>query len=69
MISAENCWNCEKNKLGESWQGAPTLLGVCHGFRKRLAPGQYEYLPPKAITAQICDMGCLFWEKKKEIYG
>lgn len=66
MISAQNCWNCGKNALGEHWQGGPTLLGVCHGFIKHLLGGVDEEQPPKAITPQICDMGCLFWVQREE---
>lgn len=65
-MSEQNCWNCEKNKLGESWEGRPTLLGVCHGFRLRLAEGKYEDRPPKAITTGICDVGCLFWVQRED---
>jgi len=65
-MSEQNCWNCEKNKLSVNWEGAPTLLGVCYGFRRRLPDGKYEERPPKAITPAICDMGCLFWVKKEK---
>lgn len=42
------------------------MLGVCHGFRLRLAEGKYEDRPPKAITTGICDVGCLFWVQRED---
>lgn len=46
---ANNCWNCEWNRLGGN-----TLMGVCWWFVESLGYA-------REIPRTTCDKGCKFW--------